>query len=340
MTRRPVVFITHSPAALANYYGPRALAALEAVADVQRSDSDIVWSETSLAEAARDCDIIVSDRRSEGGAGLLERMPRLVAFCRCAVDIRNVDVAAANRLGILVTQASAGFMASVAEWIVGVMIDLSRGISRSVQHYRAGETPPLTMGRELREATLGVIGYGQIGRYFAGLGAAFGMRIVVSDPHVAVAHPGLVPVTLPELLAQSDYVVCLATATPATENLMNASAFAAMRPSAFFINASRGNLVDEDALLHALDQGMIAGCALDVGRASDQMPSARLARHPRVIATPHIGGLTVPAIEHQSMETVAQVTALAQGRIPAGAVNAPHAERLRAWFAGQDTKDR
>lgn len=340
MTRRPVVFITHSPAALANYYGARALSALEAVAEVRRGETDSVWTDASLADAARDCDIIVSDRRSEGGAGLLERVPRLIAFCRCAVDIRNVDVAAASRLGILVTQASAGFMASVSEWIVGVMIDLSRGISRSVQHYRAGEVPTLTMGRELRGATLGLIGFGQIGRYFAGMAAALGMRVIVSDPHVAITQTGLVQVTLPELLAQSDYVVCLATATPETENLLNTGAFAAMRRSAFFINASRGNLVDEDALLHALDHGVIAGCALDVGRAPDQMPSPRLARHPHVIATPHIGGLTVPAIEHQSMETVEQVTALAQGRIPAGAVNAPQAGRLRAWFAGQHTKDR
>jgi len=95
-----------------------------------------------------------------------------------------------------------------------------------------------------------------------------------------------------ELLAQSDFVVCLAAATEDTENLMNAAAFAAMQPGAFFINAARGNLVDEDALVAALDAGTIAGCALDVGRAPDQMPSPAVARHPRAIATPHIGGLS------------------------------------------------
>ena len=101
---------------------------------------------------------------------------------------------------------------------------------------------------------------------------------------------------LRDLLAASDFVVCLATATAQTENLMNAAAFAAMKPQAFFINASRGDLVDEAALLHALDSARIAGCALDVGRASDQMPSLALARHPRVVATSHIGGLTLPSI--------------------------------------------
>jgi len=338
MKRRPVVFITHSPEALANYYGPRALAGLDTVAEVRRSETDVVWTDATLAAAARDCAIIVSDRRSEGGAGLLERLPRLLAFCRCAVDIRNVDVATASRLGILVTHASPGFMASVSEWIVGAMVDLSRNVTASAQQYRAGDVPVAAMGRELRGATLGIIGYGQIGRYLAELALAFGMRVVVSDPHLALAQPKLTQVMQNELLALSDYVVCLAVATPQTENLMNAEAFATMRPSAFFINASRGNLVDETALLHALDQGLIAGCALDVGRAPDQMPSAVLARHPRVIATPHIGGLTQPAIEHQSMETVQQVTAIAEGRFPVGAVNAEHALRLRSWFA--DAKDR
>ena len=331
-TRRPVVFLTHGPAALANYYGPRALAGLKAVAEVRTVDADVLWTADALADAAGAADIIVSDRRAEGSAAVLDRLPRLRAFVRCAVDIRNIDVAAANRLGILVTQASAGFMASVSEWIVGVMIDLSRHVSSAVQQYRAGQTPTPSMGRELRGATLGIVGYGQIARYLAPLGRAFGMRVLVCDPHATVSDAGVQQVDQATLLAQSDYVVCLAVATPQTENLMNAAAFAAMQPHAYFINASRGNLVDEAALLAALDGGTIAGAALDVGRATDQMPSPALARHPRVVATPHVGGLTPPAIEHQSLETVAQVTALARGRMPHGAVNAAQAQRVHEWF--------
>ena len=332
--RRATVFITHSPDALAHYYGPRALAGLEAVADVKRRHDDRPWSAETLAAAAQGCDIIVSDRTAEGSAALLERLPTLLAFCRCAVDIRNVDVAAASAQGILVTQASAGFMTSVAEWTVGVMIDLSRQISRAVQQYRAGETPTVSMGRELRGATLGLVGYGQIGRTLADIALALGMRIVVHDPHVAVANPALRQVGFEALLADADHVVCLALATPETENLFGTREFAAMKPGAFFINASRGNLVDEAALLEAIDNGRLAGCALDVGRASDQMPSPLLARHPRVIATPHIGGLTPPAIEHQSMETVQQVHALIEGRVPLGAVNPAHARRWQAWWKG------
>lgn len=332
MMPKATVFLTHSPSALANYYGSRALAALEAVAQVRRSHDETPWTEDALVAAAQDCDIIVSDRSVQGGAGLLARLPRLVAFCRCAVDIRNIDVPAASSHGILVTQASAGFMASVSEWIIGMMIDLARHISPVVAQYQAGLPPSVLPGRELRGSTLGIIGYGQIARYLTGLAQPFGMQVCVFDPHVLVATPGVRQVAMDELLAQSDFVVCLATATAETENLMNDAAFAAMRPSAYFINASRGNLVDEAALLRALDAGQIAGCALDVGRAPDQMPSPHVAAHPRVRATPHIGGLTPPAIEHQSLETAAQVATLVRGQIPTGAVNAAHARRLASRF--------
>ena len=330
--KRANVFITHSPAALAHYYGPRALAALEAVAQVKRRHDDAAWTPQTLAAAAQGCDIIVSDRSAAASAELLTCLPSLTALCRCAVDIRNIDVAAASAHGILVTQASAGFMASVAEWVLGAMIDLSRHISRAVMQYRAGGPVAVTMGSELRGATLGIVGYGQIGRCLADVALALGMRVLVHDPHVVVAQAALQQVGWDELLAQSDHVVCLATATPASENLFDAKAFAAMKPTAFFINASRGELVDEAALLLALDSGRITGCALDVGRANDQMPSPALARHPLVVATPHIGGLTLPAIEHQALETVQQVSAIVHGQVPQGAVNAAHAERWRTWL--------
>ena len=329
---RLTVFMTHSPSALANYYGPRALGALQAVAAVQRGAAESDWTAQTLAAAARDCDIIVSDRRAACSAELLARLPRLLAVCRCAVDIRNIDVAAASAQGILVTQASAGFVNSVTEWIVGAMLELSRGIGAAAATYHAGAVPVARMGRELRGATLGIVGYGRIGRRLADAALALGMRVIVADPATEVTNPGLRKLPLAELLPQADYTVCLATATPQTENLIDAAAFAAMRASAFFINASRGNLVDEEALLQALNTGRIAGCALDVGRAPDQMPSLQLARHPRVIATPHSGGLTLPAIEHQSMETVQQVTDIVHRRMPQGGVNAVHATRLRTFI--------
>ena len=326
------IFLTHTPEALKNFYGDKAIAALKAVGEVRFNDAGRELSTQELIAAARGCEIIVSYRQSPGEAELFRNAADLVAFSRCAIDIRNVDVPAASEAGILVTQASAGFVASVAEWNIGAMIDLGRGISDSNAIYHAGTRPVPPMGRQLRGATLGVIGYGQIGRYQCELGLAMGMRVLVCDPYAKIDHAALIRLELPELLAQSDYVVCLALANEATENLMNARAFAQMKPGACFINASRGNLVDEQALLAALDSGHLGGCALDVGRAPDQTPSPALARHPKVIATPHLAGLTPESIEHQSLETVAQAAEIIKGRVPKGAVNAQNwtrRERLK-----------
>ena len=323
------VFVSHPQSRLAQYYGARATAALQAIAQVQFNPGDTDLSSAELAALARDCDIIITYRQTVGDEALFAATPNLCAFVRCAIDIRNVDVAAASRHGVLVTQASAGFIASVSEWVIGAMIDLARGISASAEQYHAGLAAPPRMGRELKGSTLGVIGYGQISRNLCGLALALGMRVVVHDPHTRSGQPALEDVPLAQLLEQSDFVVCLAAATAQTESMMNAQTFALMKPGAFFVNAARGDLVDEEALLHALDSGHLAGCALDVGRAPDQMPSPRLAMHPRVIATPHIGGLTPPAVEHQAMETVAQVADIMQGRVPKGTVNAQHATRWR-----------
>ena len=158
------------------------------------------------------------------------------------------------------------------------------------------------------------------------------MRVLVCDPHVTISAPGIEQVSFQQALSQGEYVVCLAPAIEQTSGLFNRDAFEAMRRDAFFINASRGELVDEAALLAALDHGLIAGCALDVGRAPDQMPSPHLAAHPKVIASPHIGGLTPPASEHQAMDTVRQVQALLSGRAPEGSVNLAHANRARELF--------
>ncbi|HYS49871.1 MAG TPA: NAD(P)-dependent oxidoreductase [Xanthobacteraceae bacterium] len=324
----PRIFLTHVPDMLQNYYGERAVAALRQLGEVRINDSGRVLDADALASAARGCEIVVSDRQTPGPAALFRQAPDLVAFLRCAVDIRNVDVAAASAAGILVTHATPGFAASVAEMTIGIMVDLARGISDSVLVYRQGSAPPARTGRQLRGSTLGIIGYGVIGRYLAPLGVALGMTVIVSDPHKQVSEPGIRQVPFETLLAEADFVVCLAVATEATENLMNEAAFARMKPTAFFINVSRGNLVDEAALARALDARRIAGAAMDVGRAADQMPSPALASRADVIATPHAAGLTPQAIEHQAFDTVNQVAELVAGRVPPNAVNAEAATRL------------
>ena len=325
------VFVTHPQDKLAQYFGPKATRALEAIAEVRFNPEARELSTPELVAAAQGCDALVAYRQTPGPETLFRELPQLAAFVRCAVDIRTVDVDAASRHGVLVTQASPGFVPAVAEWIVAVMVDLGRGIGRYAHAYHRGEPPAPFMGRQLRASTLGVIGFGQIGRYLGELAQALGMRVLVNDPQPIARHAMLEQVALPALLAQSDFVVCLAPASAQTEKLMNAEAFAAMKPGAFFVNAARGELVDDDALVAALDLGHLGGAAIDVGRAPDQMPAPALARHPRMIATPHIGGLTLPAVEHQALETVSQIAALIRGEMPPGAVNAAHATRLATW---------
>ena len=324
----PKIFLTHTADMRKNYYGERALAELRKLGEVRVNETGRVPDARALAAAARGCEIIVSDRQTPGPAAFFPLAGDLVAFLRVAVDIRNIDVAAASAQGILVTRATPGFTASVAEMAIGFMVDLGRHVSQSTTDYRAGREPDARMGRQLKGATLGIIGYGIIGEYLAKLAVALGMQVLVSDPYKKVAEPGVAQVAFEELLARADFVVCLAIANEATENLINAAAFARMRPSTYFINLSRGNLVDEAALARALDDKAIAGAAMDVGRAQDQKPSPALAGRADVIATPHIAGLTPESIEHQAFDTVSQVKELVAGRLPPGAVNADAAHRL------------
>jgi D-3-phosphoglycerate dehydrogenase len=295
---------------------------LQAIAQVKLHESNDALDAAGLIEAAREVDIIVADRLTAGPGTIFPALPNLRAFVRCAVDIRNIDVDAASAAGVLVTRAGPGFVQSVAELALGYMVDLSRGVSRATVDYHAERKPEIIMGRQLAGSRLGIIGYGSIGRYLAQIARVLGMEVLIADPFATVGEQGLQHVPLDDLLVRSDFVVCLAVANEQTENLIGQVALARMQRHAFFINLSRGNLVDEAALSAALRENRIAGAAMDVGRAPDQMPSPELAKLPNVIATPHIGGLTPPAIESQSLETVRQVGKIIAGEAPVGAVNA------------------
>ncbi len=321
------IFLTHSPEMLAQYYGERALAELRKVGEVVINPTGHVLTTGELIDCARGYQIVISDRQTPGEGAVFASLPDLVAFSRVAIDIRNIDVAAASAHGILVTQASAGFIPAVAEWIIGAMIDAGRHTTNYAAAYRQGSKLDPHMGYQLHGATVGIIGYGAIGSYLSRVAVALGMRVLVHDPYKAV-EPPLIAADMPTLLSQSDYVVPLAVATPETENLINDAALAQMKRTAWLINASRGNLVDEQALERALDAKRIAGAAMDVGRAPDQQPSPFLARRPDVLATPHVAGLTPQAIEHQAFDTVRQAGQIARGEVPVGAVNADKASRL------------
>jgi len=322
------IFLTHVPDMLENYYGPRALAEMRKLGEVRLNTSGKVLDAKALAEAAKGCEIIVSDRQTPGPMEFFPLAGDCCAFLRVAVDIRNIDVEAASREGVLVTRATPGFMASVSEMAIGMMIDCARGITDATIQYRNGEEAEPRKGIQLGGATFGIMGYGAIARHLAPICVALGMKVLISDPFTKVDDSRMHQVPLETLLADSDFVICLVIANEQTENLMNAANFARMRKSAHFLNLSRGNLVDETALMQALEKKQIAGAAMDVGRAFDQKPSLALARRADVIATPHTAGLTPDSIEHQAFDTVRQVADLVAGRIPPEAVNREKATRL------------
>ncbi len=319
-----LILLTHSDEARALYYGERALSGLRALGPVRLNETGQALEGDALIRAAAGVRIIVADRAVPAPAALFAALPGLTAFVRGAVDIRTVDVAAASAHGVLVTQASPGFVDAVCELVLGLTIDLCRSVSASVADSRAGRRPPARMGRQIAGSSVGIIGYGAIGQRLTELMHVLGATVLVSDPYATVDRDGVAQLPLTELLGQSDIVVCLAVANAETENLLDDAALALMRRGALLVNASRGDLLDEAALVRALDSGQLGGAALDVGRDPDQMPTRALALRADVLATPHIGGLTRPAAEHQALETVRQVQAILGGQVPAGSVNAEH----------------
>ncbi|RKR04218.1 D-3-phosphoglycerate dehydrogenase [Kushneria sinocarnis] len=315
------ILLTHDAEALQYWYGERALAGLaqlgEPVVCPERQ-----WSREALLHEARDCQLIVADRATPVPAELIEAGAELRAVVRCAMDIRTIDVETASRRGVLVTHAGPGFVQAVSEWVVAQLINLARGLPDYTLAWRGGETPRPVMGRQLAGLTAGVLGLGHIGRYLTPMLRALGMQVLIHDPGVTVPPECGEAVSRETLLARADAVICLAAHTRETEGMMDHSAFAAMKPGSWFINAARGALVDERALQQALNEGPLAGAALDVGSGEGDVPAAALAAMPGVLATPHIGGMVPEAIEYQALQTVEQVRRILRGEVPDGAVNA------------------
>jgi D-3-phosphoglycerate dehydrogenase len=324
-------YITHTPDELGNAFPPACLDQLKQHADLVYNRHGETQAGADLAEAAEGCQIIIAHRSVAGMAETFEQSKELVAFVRSAVDVSTIDIDAASRHGILVTQAAAGFSDAVAELGIALMLDLARGISR---YGRAPSVSamPVRLGLQLRGRTLGIAGNGRIGRRLAEMALALGMRVVVFDPHSDETGLAVEKLDLAGILEISDFVVCLAAATRETEGLFAAAEFTSMKKEAYFINLSRGALVDEDDLERALDRREIAGAALDVGLGPDQKPTPRFYNRDDVVVTPHIGGVTAEARRYQAESVVQQIGCLARGEFPEGSINAIFATRLQQLF--------
>ncbi|MBM3838796.1 MAG: hydroxyacid dehydrogenase [Verrucomicrobia bacterium] len=244
-------------------------------------------------------------------ADLLSAAPKLIAVGRLGVGLDNIDVEAASRLGIVVVAPLDANAVSVAELTLGLILALARKIPLADRSTKAGGWDRKgCMGIELDGKTLAICGFGRIGRLVAARARAFGLRLLVFDPFVeansaAFREPGAVlRPRLEDILADADFVTTHSPLTKETRNLFNAQSFAAMKHGAFFINTSRGGVVDEAALLAALQSGHLRGAALDVREIEPPQTRSGFDTMDNVILLPHIGAATTEA-QTRTFETVA-----------------------------------
>ncbi|MDR3381232.1 hydroxyacid dehydrogenase [Cupriavidus basilensis] len=273
----------------------------------------------ALLGALAEADALIVRNRTRVDAELLDAAPALRVVGRLGVGLDNIDVGSCEARGIRVIPATGANARSVAEYVVTTALMLMRGAYQSHAAMFAGQWPRarLSDGREALGKTLGLIGFGDIGRTTARLALAIGMQVVAHDPALPDDHPawretGVAPVTLDALLASADAVSLHVPLVPATRHLIDARRMRAMKRGAVLINTARGGIVDENALAAALHEGALAGAALDVFEAEPLAGGGILAHAPNLVLTPHIAGVSLEANARVSM-MIAQAVKQALG---------------------------
>jgi D-3-phosphoglycerate dehydrogenase len=256
-------------------------------------------------------------------ASVIAAADRLKVIARYGVGFDRVDVAAATQRGIVVTNTPGANSAAVAELTIGLMLALARRICQANQAVRSGQWPRIS-GVGLAGKTVGLVGFGSIGREVACRLSAFGCRVLVADPTVSpevVSGCGAGFMSLDELLPVSDFVCLHAAATPVTAGMVNDSFLRKMKPGAFLVNTARGELIDEAALAHAIESGRLRGAALDCFRKEPPGIDHPLLRLAQVIVTPHTGAHTDEAVNAMGRMALDACLAVLRGERPAHVVN-------------------
>ena len=245
-----------------------------------------------------DYDALVVRGRTKVIPAVFEAGKKLKVVGRSGVGVDNIDLNAARASKVTVVNSPLATTIAVAELTLALMLSIMREVSRADSGMKTNKWLKKELeGNELYQKTLGVIGFGRIGSSVAVRAAAFGMKILAFDPLIKaedIQSRGGIPVTLDELLAQSDVITMHMPLTSDSRNLLNAAAFSKMKKGAFIVCAARGGVSDEAAMLAALNEGQVSGAALDVF-ATEPPGQTDLVAHPRVIDSPHIGAQTVEA---------------------------------------------
>jgi D-3-phosphoglycerate dehydrogenase len=284
-------------------------------------------SPQELVDRIPDYDAIIVRSGTRVTRAVVEAGVRLKAIGRAGTGVDNVDIAAATERGIVVMNAPSGNTIAAAEHTMSMMLALARRIPAADRSLKAGEWQRgRFLGVELTGKTLGILGLGRIGREVARRAAAFGMHLVAHDPYV-VAHeldlPGVALEPLEELLGKADFITLHVPMIPATRHLIDDEAFSRMKPGVHLVNVARGGVVDEAALLRALEAGRVAGAAIDVFEEEPPQPGNPLFQREDVIATPHLGASTREAQELVAVTVAEQVLDYLRGRSARNAVNLP-----------------
>jgi D-3-phosphoglycerate dehydrogenase / 2-oxoglutarate reductase len=297
--------------------------------DVLRAQAEVhvVTAEEKprLAELLPEFDALIVRSSTQATAELLRAGKRLKVVGRAGIGVDNVDVAAATELGILVVNAPTANLMSATEHTFALLLSLARRVAEADASMKAGSWNRKLTGLELQGKTLGIIGFGRIGQRVADRARGFEMKIAAYDPFLDAAAARRLEVELlplPDLLARADMVTLHVPLTDQTRNLLDRESLGKMKQGALLINCARGGVVDEEALLAALESGHLGGAALDVF-AEEPPGDLRLVRHPRVVATPHLGAQTREAQERISLETAQMVLDALSGSVAVAAVNLP-----------------
>ena len=280
--------------------------------------------EAFFPEAA-DCDALLNTYGGPITAGVMARMPRCRIIARYGIGVDTIDLDAATEAGIIVTNNPTYCIEEVAEHTLAMMLSAARKIAFYDRQVRSGgwAVPPGKPMYRIAGSAAGLIGFGNIARRVAKAAAALDMRVLYFDPFVEQGQfdaPGR-KAELAEVLEQADHLCVHAPLTPQTRGMLNADAFAQMKPTAVLINCSRGPIVDTAALIDALDAGEIAGCALDTTDPEPLPDGHTLRTRDNVIINPHAAWYSEGALEGLQRGAPSEVRRVLEGRWPANVVN-------------------
>jgi D-3-phosphoglycerate dehydrogenase len=305
---------------------PLASEALDAIGERVDVDVCLDSSPEQLLAIIGGYDGLIVRSGTQVTADLIQAGNRLQVIGRAGIGVDNIDLAAATRKGIVVVNVPSGNTIAVAEHTIGLLLGLARHIPQGDASLRDGRWDKKYLtGVEVRGKTLGLVGFGRIGSAVAHRALCLEMQVIAHDPFVSperADREGVRLVSLDELLRESDFISLHTPLTAQTRGLIDAEALAKVKSTARIINCARGGIVDEKALLDALQAGQLAGAALDVF-VHEPLPEGPLTDSDRVILTPHLGAATKEAKLAVSMEVVRQVADILEGKLPRSPVNAP-----------------